>query len=610
MASISRQPNGRRIIQVVCPDGKRRSIRLGKVTQHMAETVKLRVELLVAAKLTGHAIDDETARWLVGLEKTMIDKLAAVGLVPERESSSVTTVASFLTDYVSRRVDVKPATREVWRQIERNLLECFGAQRDLRTIDETAAEDFKIFMLKANLASTTIAKRLQFARQFFKAAVRRKLIPSNPFAEVSVTAIMNPERERFITREETAKLLAACPNIDWRVIVALCRFGGLRCPSEVLTLKWADIDWENGRFRIHSPKTEHHPGKDTRVAPLFPELRAILEEAREAAAEGAVYVVSNDAYRAAADTPGGWRNCNLRTRFNRVIKRAGLEPWPRRFHALRASRETELVREHPIHVVTAWLGNTPQIALKHYLMVTDSDFSNAIGRLVDKAVQNGVQQNANSGPESSAATSRGGSQDLARKRHKTLHTKVLCETVRRPSNGCLPPKRRARESNPQRLAPHLISSQAANHSRTLQKTASHCYQKTCDVTTTAQPTGDSAIFGDPAALTKHILAQKHPPQRRLGMFGSVFLRCSYYMGYDAPNRLECRSKADMPGRKPICISSLIVVQTSNRGEARILVPLLTDQVQCKFVGAYTHTPSGPATLWWPKTSLEISIANG
>ncbi len=31
-------------------------------------------------------------------------------------------------------------------------------------------------------------------------------------------------------------------------------------------------------------------------------------------------------------------------------------------------------------------------------------------------------------------------------------------------------ERRARESNPQRLAPHLISSQAANHSRTLQRT--------------------------------------------------------------------------------------------------------------------------------------------
>lgn len=41
---------------------------------------------------------------------------------------------------------------------------------------------------------------------------------------------------------------------------------------------------------------------------------------------------------------------------------------------MRASHETELAKEYPIHVVTAWLGNTPRIALKHYLQVTDADF--------------------------------------------------------------------------------------------------------------------------------------------------------------------------------------------------------------------------------------------
>jgi site-specific recombinase XerD len=112
-------------------------------------------------------------------------------------------------------------------------LECLGAQRDLRTVDETAAEDFKLFMLKANLASTTMAKRLQFARQFFRAAVKRKLIPRNPFADVCITAVVNPERERLVAREETDRPLSACPNMDWRVIVALCRFGGLRCASKI-----------------------------------------------------------------------------------------------------------------------------------------------------------------------------------------------------------------------------------------------------------------------------------------------------------------------------------------------------------------------------------------
>ena len=60
------------------------------------------------------------------------------------------------------------------------------------------------------------------------------------------------------------------------------------------------------------------------------------------------------------------------------MKRAGLKPWPRLFQAMRASRETELAAEHPIHVVTAWLGNKPRIAMKHYLQVTDTDFERAL----------------------------------------------------------------------------------------------------------------------------------------------------------------------------------------------------------------------------------------
>ena len=100
-----------------------------------------------------------------------------------------------------------------------------------------------------------------------------------------------PNRERFITTDETAKLLDACPNHHWKAIVALARCGGIRCPSEVLSLTLAGIDWEAGRIVVQSPKTEHHPGKDYRMIPLFPELRPILADAFNLAQEGAVYVV-------------------------------------------------------------------------------------------------------------------------------------------------------------------------------------------------------------------------------------------------------------------------------------------------------------------------------
>src|SRR5262249_1927880 len=96
----------------------------------------------------------------------------------------------------------------------------------------------------------------------------------------------------------------------------------------------------------------------------------------EIAPEGAVYVV-DARYRKAAMSPAGWQNCNLRQQFGRIIKRAGLTSWPRLFHNLRASRETELAHEYPIHVVTAWLGNTTQIAMKHYCMVTEDDMRRA-----------------------------------------------------------------------------------------------------------------------------------------------------------------------------------------------------------------------------------------
>ncbi|MFO0897981.1 MAG: site-specific integrase [Pirellulales bacterium] len=397
MASIANDQGGRRRIQFVAADGSRKAVRLGKVSQRFAEGVKLRIEHLLAAKLTGQAPDADTSRWVAGLDASLAEKLAAVGLVPRTERPTIALLGPFLTDYTARRIDVKPATKEVWQQVVRNLIDHFGAGRALAEISEGDAEDFKLFLISEKLAPTTVHKRLQFARMFFRAAKKRKLATINPFAEVSAKAVLRADRQHFVSREATERVLAVC-NPTWRTIIGLARYGGLRCPSEVLSVRWQDIDREAGRIVVQSPKTEHHPGKGTRTIPLFPELRTILADAFEQAADGAEYVVDAD-YREAADTKRGWRSCNLRTQFERLLKRAGLQPWPRLFHALRASRETELAADYPIHVVTSWLGNTPRIALKHYLQVTDTDYDRANARTEERgaecgalAAQNAAQQ--------------------------------------------------------------------------------------------------------------------------------------------------------------------------------------------------------------------------
>jgi len=435
MASITKEANGRRTVQFVAPDGKRKSIRLGKTAQRNAEKVKLHVEMIVAATIAGHAVDDETARWLAGLEQPMHDKLAAVGLATKRQAAEL---SSFIAAYVEERVDVKPATKEVWNQGRNGLVAFLGADRSLRNVTSGDADGYKLHLIGQKLAPYTIRKRLQFAKMIFRAAVRRKLMPSNPFADVNVPAVMS-DRQRFITPEETARLLDAAPDGDWRMIIALSRYAGLRCPSEVLSLRWQDVDWQAGRMIVTAPKTEHHPGKGTRVVPIFGDLRPWLEQAYEAAPEGAVYVV-DERYRRSANSKSGWRNCNLRTQFERIITRAGLTPWPRLFHNLRSSCETELIKRHPMPAVVAWLGHTEEIALRHYCQVTDADFAQAASHRTPtepkddakKAVQNPVQQPADSSRNAS---------------HEESETAVLrgdsssCETLQ-------PARRMGWDSNP------------------------------------------------------------------------------------------------------------------------------------------------------------------
>jgi hypothetical protein len=113
--------------------------------------------------------------------------------------------------------------------------------------------------------------------------------------------------------------------------------------------------------------------------PIFPELRPILDEAFEIFGDNSEYVVAAPQYRAAANTAMGWKNANLGSEMTRLLRRAGVSGWPRLFHSMRASRQTELQREFPLHVVCSWLGNSPRIAQQSYLLVTEEDFAKAAG---------------------------------------------------------------------------------------------------------------------------------------------------------------------------------------------------------------------------------------
>jgi len=385
MASIGKDPNGRKRILFVAEDGSRKTVRLGKCSEKMALVVKLKIEALAAAKLTGGTVDDEVSRWVGGLGDDLYAKLMAVGLTKPRATMADATGAGmnlgrFLEEYTEFRVDVKLGTRLTYGRTCAYLLGHFGAGKRLSEISDGDADAWRLHLLGQGLAISTVNRACGMARQFFRAAVRRKLLGSNPFADLPSGVRGNKAREFFVIRADAEKILAACPNIEWRLIFSLARYGGLRTPSETLLLRWGDVLWDEGKLFVRSPKTEHHEGGESRYVPLFPELKSLLLEALEAAEPGAQFVIAKHRKSGA----------NLRTQMLRIMARAGVKPWPRLFQNLRATRQTELAEHWPEHIVCGWIGNSQVVAREHYLMARDEDFLRAAEP--DSAAQNPAQQ--------------------------------------------------------------------------------------------------------------------------------------------------------------------------------------------------------------------------
>lgn len=363
MATLSHK-NSRGMIQFFDKGGKRRTLRLGRIERKTAEVVRSHVEHLVAYLVAKHPIPRSTAAWIEDQDEKLSAKLAKFGLIVSREPEAAVELKPFIDGYIAARTDLKPRTIKNFEQVRRWLVKHFGAKRDLATITRGEMGDWHR-LLKKHLAPASVAMHVKKARQLFGDAVDRKMIADNPARKIKAGSMANQDRLEYVSAEMIEAVINSCPDAEWRLIFALARYGGLRVPSETELLRWDDVRWDTGRILVRSPKTAHYEGRAIRPVPIFPELQPYLRDAMDLAEPGAKHVISRH------------RGENLRTMAEKIIRRAGLEPWGKPFQNLRSSRETDLAERYPIHVVCAWIGNTEAVARRHYLQVTESHFKSA-----------------------------------------------------------------------------------------------------------------------------------------------------------------------------------------------------------------------------------------
>ena len=225
------------------------------------------------------------------------------------------TVAELAATYLEEVVAVrlKPASANSYRNtIEKHILPGLGRKRAL-SLDHAAVSAFH-HSLSGTPAAANRAVEMLF--RIYRAAEERETIPegSNPCGEVA----MNRQRrhERFLTDEEFRRLGGVLDEVEAgggamahaAAAIRLLLLTGCR-KSEVLKLRWEDVDLAAREMRLRDAKT------GPRTVQLSPAAAAALAHAPRV--EGNPHVV-----------PGmrpGSRMGDLQRPWERIRKRAGLD---------------------------------------------------------------------------------------------------------------------------------------------------------------------------------------------------------------------------------------------------------------------------------------------
>jgi len=368
--NLYRDKAGRHFICFQDLSGIQRKIRLTGLNKRDADSFASRFRELLSSVKAGLVPSAVILEWAAKLDSRFQKVLQKFGLVSAKPVAQL-TLREARDKYLELKAGKKPSTRRNILTASERLFKILGHEALVSSLTKGLCEK-AVAILQATHAQGSVSQSIKKTKAILGHLVDLEIIAKSPMAHISPGPDAgDPDLLFFVTREMADRVLEACPDCEWRLIFGLARYGGIRIPSELVPLTWADVRWDEHKIYVRSSKTEHHRGKKARWVPIFPELRPLLREAFDQAAD------KNGPVQARFRDP---EDDNPRTEMCRIIVSAGIEPWPKPFTNLRATRDTELRRAGvPDYKVDAWLGHSLKVAKKHYLQLIDEDYLIAAG---------------------------------------------------------------------------------------------------------------------------------------------------------------------------------------------------------------------------------------
>jgi len=368
MATLTKEKAGSWSIRFVDEYGNRKAVFLNnKFTEQSAKDLKRTIEALVTCRDNHQQPDKRIIAYLETVVPEIRKKLEKVGLIVQ---TKIRTLLQLWDAFEADDRGIKESTKRNYKTVRKRFFAFFKESDPIDKLTKESLLNWKKFLVTKKYAVASTSNAIAKTKCVLNWATNEKdLFAKSPGIGVKKGSCVNKDRAFFITMTDYEKILAACRTQEQRAVLVLVRIGGLRIPSEIANLTWADVLWDIGRIWIKSPKTEHYEGKKGRFVPLWEPMRRELE---------ALYF---------ADEPDGkddrvFRNrtatSNLRTRFEKIQIRAGIVPIVKFFTNCRASRSTEVYEKYGAIKESLWIGHSQAVARRHYHQVPDADFEVAL----------------------------------------------------------------------------------------------------------------------------------------------------------------------------------------------------------------------------------------
>ena len=300
--------------------------------------------------------------------KIRLRKMADLEVHPGRDGDiDGPGLGAFVDHYlVSRQTEVSRSTVNIERTSAAYLLGYFGDRRRVGTISRPEARSFREALISGKLKNASQSprpigkpgadKHVRHIRTMFARLVDDEIIDSNPFRRIA----KSPHYDRawpYVDKKKFNRLMAACPDRDWRIFLGLCRLAALR-RTESLSLGSERI--RGKRLQVIADTQWRPKDRDARWIPICPELQKLLAEAPQ------------------GKLVGGLTNGKIKKQFPKILRKARVKPYEKPFQSMRKSCIRDWSMKHAAHVVRQWSGHASMDTMdKYYLQTPESEYDRA-----------------------------------------------------------------------------------------------------------------------------------------------------------------------------------------------------------------------------------------